>query len=158
MTHFGRVKRYVSENRNNQTLECGTLFLEYRRHLRRNGEWCIKVKKEWLVYPYIIDIAIPSRGIAIEVDGGIHESRIEYDSRRDSFLESLGLLVLRFSNEDIKSNLNQIVEFLDRMIFKRASYSPSGKIKSNNFFASDFSKTDEGRKRIPMFNRFLLNH
>ena len=50
-----------------------------------------------------LDLALPGRSIAIEVDGTSHRSLIskERDARKTAYLESLGWTVLRFWNKDI---------------------------------------------------------
>jgi len=52
---------------------------------------------------YIADFYCPARKLVIEVDGKQHEQEDakEYDSIRTEFFSSLGIEVIRFSNEDI---------------------------------------------------------
>lgn len=54
-------------------------------------------------YPthYKLDLALPGRKIAVEVDGFSHGSRKDQDAKKDAKLRSLGWTVLRFSNLDI---------------------------------------------------------
>ena len=54
-------------------------------------------------YPthYKIDLALPERKIAVEVDGFSHGSRRDQDEKKEAKLRSLGWIVLRFSNRDI---------------------------------------------------------
>lgn len=51
---------------------------------------------------YKIDIANPSRKIAIEIDGKSHRllERKKQDAKKDKLLRKLGWMVLRYSNED----------------------------------------------------------
>jgi very-short-patch-repair endonuclease len=62
--------------------------------------------------PYIVDFVCHAAALAIEIDGGQHfESRQEQrDARRDAFLASKGLRVLRFSNHDVMSNRAGVLE------------------------------------------------
>lgn len=61
---------------------------------------------------YKIDVAHPALRIAVEVDGVSHSSiaRRESDARKDSFLLSLGWSVSRFSNQEILTGLESVVE------------------------------------------------
>jgi len=69
----------------------------------------------------IIDIAILSNKIAIEVDGSSHdgiygrgqEQTKADDKLKDQQLQSLGWKVLRFSNEDVKNRLQEIIKKVD---------------------------------------------
>jgi 5-methyltetrahydrofolate--homocysteine methyltransferase len=44
----------------------------------------------------------------IEVDGAIHDTRQVYDANRTEWLNSIGLKVIRFQNEEILTNLNDV--------------------------------------------------
>jgi len=54
-------------------------------------------------YPthYKLDLALPERRIAVEVDGTSHHGRRDKDAKKDERLASLGWTVLRFWNQDI---------------------------------------------------------
>jgi very-short-patch-repair endonuclease len=61
---------------------------------------------------YIVDFYCPKANLIIELDGGQHYSDegIKKDGKRDAYMVSLGLKVLRFSDRDVFRNLNGIVE------------------------------------------------
>jgi very-short-patch-repair endonuclease len=49
--------------------------------------------------------------LVVEVDGATHSTlqEIEYDGKRQRWLESLGLLVIRFTNEDVFEGLDNVL-------------------------------------------------
>ena len=55
---------------------------------------------------YIVDFYCASAKIVIELDGSQHfeEQGKRYDEKRDEYLKSLGLTVLRYSNYDVNTN------------------------------------------------------
>ena len=65
-------------------------------------------------YPghYKIDVAHPESKIAVEVDGMSHGLRIrqEQDAKKQAFLESLGWCVLRFTNAEVRTDLERCVQ------------------------------------------------
>jgi very-short-patch-repair endonuclease len=61
---------------------------------------------EW----FIVDFCCPEAGLVVEVDGPIHENTPEQDTVRQEYLQSLGTIVLRFSNEQINRNLPMVLE------------------------------------------------
>jgi hypothetical protein len=65
-------------------------------------------------YPscYKIDIADPSRQVAIEVDGRSHNTlaRHAQDRKKEVFLQSIGWRVLRFTNEEVMADLSGCVQ------------------------------------------------
>ena len=52
----------------------------------------------------------------IEIDGGIHAQREDYDAYRTEELEKYGYQVLRFTNEAILGSLNVVLEEIYRAI------------------------------------------
>jgi len=63
---------------------------------------------------YIADFLCMKAKLVVEVDGGQHytEETIKYDQARDQKFKSLGLTVLRFTNVDIKENIEGVVEVI----------------------------------------------
>ena len=66
---------------------------------------------------YKVDVADPTRKLAIEIDGATHETKKWkfLDKRKTEVLNALGWSVLRFSNQrvdsDLESVLKEIAEF-----------------------------------------------
>jgi len=60
---------------------------------------------------FIVDFYCPAAHLVIEIDGGQHyeEAGMIRDRLRDSYLESLGLDVLRFSNRDVLVNMDGVL-------------------------------------------------
>ena len=54
--------------------------------------------------PYILDFLCREAGVVVELDGGQHNERIEYDARRTAYLERAGLTVVRFWNDAVLTN------------------------------------------------------
>ncbi len=59
---------------------------------------------------YIADFYCHEARLVIELDGGIHETRREYDRRRTEVLELMRLRVVRFTNDDVEENLQEVLE------------------------------------------------
>jgi len=66
---------------------------------------------------FIADFFCFEKKTIIEIDGKIHRYRKKEDNLRTEILNSLGIRVLRFHNEDIENDLNQvlnkIIEYFD---------------------------------------------
>ncbi|MBN1548284.1 MAG: DUF559 domain-containing protein, partial [Syntrophaceae bacterium] len=75
-----------------------------------------KFRRQHQVGDYILDFYCHEAKLAVELDGAVHEQRLEKDAKRDAYLKSQGIQVLRISNEDLVSHtssaLEQIVAFL----------------------------------------------
>jgi len=61
---------------------------------------------------YVVDFCCKSRQFIIEIDGGIHVGRETQDQEREKSLEKLGFQVIRFTNDQVNNDLNQVVEVI----------------------------------------------
>jgi len=69
----------------------------------------------------VVDFYCPALRLAIEVDGPAHfkdDEAIEYDKKRQSDIESLGVYFFRITNRDVYENLEGVMRALDDMIRK----------------------------------------
>lgn len=79
---------------------------------------------------YIVDFYCPAAQLVVEIDGGQHytEQGRAQDSRRDAFLNDIGLRVLRFSNTDVLGNIDgviaEIVRHLEKALAEGETKSP----------------------------------
>jgi very-short-patch-repair endonuclease len=61
---------------------------------------------------YIVDFCSPASKLVIEVDGSQHysEDGIAVDKMRDQYLQDCGLMVMRFNDYDVLTNISGVVE------------------------------------------------
>jgi very-short-patch-repair endonuclease len=74
----------------------------------------VKFKRQVPVGQYILDFFALEVGLAVEVDGGQHmtpEQKIR-DQKRTEFLERHGITVVRYSNRDVVSNIEGVLNHL----------------------------------------------
>jgi len=78
----------------------------------------IKFRRQHGIGPYIVDFYCPERSIVIEVDGDSHAEaeQIQKDQRRDRYLRSIGLSVVRYRNDDIMKNLDGVLQDLQKQV------------------------------------------
>ena len=81
----------------------------------------VKIYKQRIIGRFIVDFYCAPAKLVIEVDGSQHyqPQGMAYDSERSSFLTSLGLEVLRFSNRDIDRNFHGVCGQIDFSIQSR---------------------------------------
>ena len=60
----------------------------------------------------IVDFYCVEKGVVIEVDGGSHDHKQDDDAKRDAFLRSSGLLVIRLLARDVLQNLDGVMRYL----------------------------------------------
>ncbi len=68
--------------------------------------------RQKIIGNYIVDFYCPRAGMVIEVDGAQHYSgeMLESDRQRDDYLRGNALTVMRFSNLEVRQNLDGVVE------------------------------------------------
>ena len=62
---------------------------------------------------FIIDFYCHELKLAIEIDGNTHDYNFDLDATRQKKLESLGITFIRFSDNDVKRNLNDVLRSLE---------------------------------------------
>lgn len=73
--------------------------------LRRRQLAGLKFRCQHPVGRFIVDFYSPACKLVIEVDGDIHTKQKAYDEARTEQLQSFGYQVLRFTNEEVLSDL-----------------------------------------------------
>jgi acetylglutamate kinase len=75
------------------------------------NEWHLKFRRQHPVSLYIADFYCHEVKLVIEIDGGYHENKEVkiYDAARENDLKEYGITVLRFKNEEIFNDLNNVL-------------------------------------------------
>ncbi|MBR1498902.1 MAG: endonuclease domain-containing protein [Bacteroidaceae bacterium] len=111
--YYARLKEKAKEMRSHPTEAEAVL----RNHVRGNSLGH-KFLYQYIIGQFIVDFLCPDSRLIIEVDGGYHsEPEQQYDDElRTQMLEDLGYRVIRFTNEqvlfDIDNVLNKIKSHL----------------------------------------------
>ena len=58
---------------------------------------------------YIVDFYCSELQLVIEIDGDSHAQQMKYDAERTHFLNALGLVVIRYTNQEVLQNLSGVV-------------------------------------------------
>ena len=61
---------------------------------------------------FIADFCCVERRLVIEIDGKIHNDQQDYDALRTHLINIMGIHVMRFRNEDILKNLDEVIQAL----------------------------------------------
>jgi leucyl-tRNA synthetase len=100
-----RMVEAARAQRRDQTPSEGALWKALRG--RRLGH--LKFRRQHAYEGFILDAFCVEHQLEVEVDGGIHQDpkQAAYDAERTQFLEMRGIRVLRFSVEQIETNLSE---------------------------------------------------
>lgn len=69
-----------------------------------------KFRKQHPFNIYILDFYCHELKLCIELDGGIHDRKVQkkYDAIRTDYIENNGIMEIRFTNYEIKNNLEEV--------------------------------------------------
>lgn len=103
---YGSLREYADNNRKNPT------EAEYQlwQCLRRKALG-VKFRRQHAIEDFIADFVCIEEQLVIEVDGGYHNDvqQQEDDERRTSILNARGYRVLRFKNEEILFDIENVL-------------------------------------------------
>lgn len=101
------LKEFARKNKQHPT-EAERILWEY---LRGRKLW-FKFNRQHIVGDYIVDFICLERALVIEVDGGYHSEyeQMQRDESRTEHLENMGLRVIRFSNEEVLTDIEGVLD------------------------------------------------
>ncbi|MCF6451981.1 endonuclease domain-containing protein [Vibrio sp. MMG022] len=78
----------------------------------RRKQLGVKFRRQHGIGRYIVDFYCAELSLVIEIDGDSHFSTEgkEKDTKRDAFIEALGIKVLRFTNEEVMKQTESVLE------------------------------------------------
>ncbi|WP_408625764.1 HsdR family type I site-specific deoxyribonuclease [Cyclonatronum proteinivorum] len=68
--------------------------------------------RQKIIGNYIVDFYCSNCQVVIEIDGSSHNDKQAYDAKRDAYLESLGLTIIRIPVQDVMKRLDAVMEML----------------------------------------------
>jgi very-short-patch-repair endonuclease len=80
------------------------------KHLRSFQLNRLKFRRQHNIERFIVDFYCAKAKLVIEVDGPIHQYQAEEDLIRQQFLESKKKRVIRFTNEAVLNNVEEVIK------------------------------------------------
>lgn len=104
-SYWDVLKKYSKENRRYFTESEGIIWQEVR-----NSKLGHKIRRQHAIGTFIADFVCLDRRTVIEIDGESHLNNKEYDEARTGFLNEAGFQVIRFTNDEVKSDLAKVLD------------------------------------------------
>lgn len=79
------------------------------KELRANRLNDLHFRRQQVVHGYFADFYCHHYELIVEIDGDVHDLQEEYDAEREGYLISLVFRIIRFKNEDVMKNLNEVL-------------------------------------------------
>ena len=106
---YDLLKEYAKSNREEMTESEKVLWNALRNNIQG-----YRFRRQHAIGQYIADfVCLPAR-LVIEVDGGYHQSpeQQEMDNIRTNYLKEKGFHVVRFSNEEVSTNIKGVIQII----------------------------------------------
>ncbi|MCE3231015.1 MAG: putative restriction endonuclease-like [Alphaproteobacteria bacterium] len=102
------LKKFQKNLRSSQT-NAEYLLWYYLRNRNFQG---FKFRRQHILQGYIVDFVCLQGKLIIEVDGGQHSEKQDYDDYRTQKLQKDGFQVLRFWNHEVLTNIEGVLEVI----------------------------------------------
>ena len=111
--NYDVLKELADKNRKNPT-EAEAIIWNYLK----GKQLGLHFRRQHIIGNYIVDFSCPTKKIAIEIDGGYHDQpkQKEYDEKRSEWLISKGWKIIRFKNEEIIANTENVISKIKKEI------------------------------------------
>lgn len=80
--------------------------------LRREQVKGTHFRRQHVVERFIVDFYCSQARLVVEVDGPVHDYTPEEDAIRQEYLESLGLRIVRFTNEQVLQEADTVINLI----------------------------------------------
>jgi leucyl-tRNA synthetase len=113
--YWNILKGFGRDSRKNQTEAEDILWQRIR-----NNQLDTKVRRQHAVQGYIADFALLQMNLIIEIDSDYHndEEQKKYDAARTAYLKEFNLDLLRFTNDEVISDTDIVIEKIKTEIDK----------------------------------------
>lgn len=117
MERNANLTQHAQQLRKAMTKEENLLWYRFLR------KYPLQFRRQYVIGNYIADFFCHKAKLVVELDGSQHyePENQAYDRERTVYLESQGLLVLRFSNLDVLRNFPNVCEAIDDAVKRRSS-------------------------------------
>ena len=112
-----KLKKNAQNLRKNLTKEEAQLWYQFL------CRYPYRFRRQYVIGNYIADFYCHQAKLVVELDGSQHctPEKLEYDTIRTRYMESLGLKVLRFSNLDVLRQFYNVCEMIDMEAKRRTN-------------------------------------
>src|SRR5690606_13318665 len=84
--------------------------------LRRRQFHGLHFRRQHPLGRYVLDFFCAEYRLVVEVDGPSHHAQVEHDAARTEWLEAQGCRVLRFTNEQVRHHLDDVLAAIQAQI------------------------------------------
>ena len=90
--------------------------VEFWKQVHKKKFYGLDFDRQKVIGNFIVDFFVKKLGLAIEIDGGSHNEKADYDKRRDNYLEGLGIKVFHTTDFDVLQHVDMVLMELRKYI------------------------------------------
>jgi very-short-patch-repair endonuclease len=75
----------------------------------------LRFRKQHPIGPFVADFYCPAAKMVIEIDGAIHNGRQDTDGKRDAYMASLGISVIRIPAAEVLADPEAVADGIYRL-------------------------------------------
>ena len=130
----------MGEEESNMFYGADVIVFENAKKLRENMTWAerklfeqlsknklgVRFRAQHPLSLYIVDFYCHQAKLVIEIDGDVHfnEEAQKADEERTTAIEEFDLRLIRFTNEEIFKNINEVISEIAKHVNERVTQSP----------------------------------
>lgn len=114
------LKDYGRKNRKQKNMTKAE-WLIWNVALKEDKTWFRFLRQE-IIKSFILDFYCCELRLGIEIDGSSHNGREEYDEIRSDSLSERGILIIRYRNEDVEKNLEDVIADIQYCVEERKRF------------------------------------
>ncbi len=88
------------------------------QHLRHHQLAGLQFRRQHSIDRFIVDFYCPAARLIVEIDGPIHDYTQAEDELRQAFLESMGLRVMRFTNDHVLMETDRVLAAIRAAVYE----------------------------------------
>jgi very-short-patch-repair endonuclease len=92
------------------------------KRLDKNKVLGFRFKCQHPIDIFIADFYCHKLKLVIEIDGEIHNQKLEYDFGRTDEMERFDIMVIRFPNKEVKEDINKVMREIVRVCVERNKF------------------------------------
>ena len=113
---YRQLKSFVKELRTKRPTEAENILWS----CLRNKQLGVKFRRQHIVGTFIADFCCLESHLILELDGGYHQLPDQQvkDAERSVWLKTRGFRVIRFSNEEVIFNTDEVINLIKQYIYE----------------------------------------
>jgi very-short-patch-repair endonuclease len=86
----------------------------------------VRFRRQHPIELFIADFYCHKVRLVVEVDGEVHNDKVDYDDGRSAEMEKFGIKVIRFTNIEVENSIEEVVNRIETIVNERIKSPPWG--------------------------------